>query len=114
MFPLGIEFKPTGEHLIVGYLLPWVMGWKLQWDGIVEKQMYGENSPCEPWKVFSDVESGYHSKIEEKGAIKYTIYAFTTLLRASNSKRASRRAGKGTWGGQTGPKKIENSQTGAR
>ncbi|KAG6408356.1 hypothetical protein SASPL_131361 [Salvia splendens] len=40
------------------------------------------------------------------------IHAFTTLLRASNSKRVSRRAGKGTWGGQTGPKKIQNSKTG--
>ncbi|KAG6395664.1 hypothetical protein SASPL_141787 [Salvia splendens] len=99
MFPIGFGFKP-----IEGYLLPW--------ECVVEKQMYGENFPCEPWKVFRDIESSYHSKTEEKGAIKYTIYAFTTLLRASNSKRVSRRAENGTWGGQTGPKKIENSETG--
>ncbi|KAG6415865.1 hypothetical protein SASPL_123284 [Salvia splendens] len=94
MFPIGIGFKP-----MEGYLLPWEKGQKIQWEGVVEKQMYGENFP---WKVFRDIET------EVKGAIKYTIYAFTTLLRASTSKRVSRRAENGTWGGQTGPKKIEN------
>ncbi|KAG6397934.1 hypothetical protein SASPL_139384 [Salvia splendens] len=106
-FPIGIEFKPSGEQLIEESLLPWAKGEKLEWEGIVEKQMYGENFPCEPWKVFSDIESSYHSKMEEKGAIKYTIHAFTTLLRASNSKRVSRRAGKGTWGGQTGSRRSK-------
>ena len=112
MFPIGMEFNPTGEQLIEAYLLPWAKGEKLEWEGIVEKQMYGENSPCEPWKVFSDIESAFHSKTEEKGAIRYTIHAFTKLIRPSNSKRVSRRAGKGTWDGQTGPKKIQNSDTG--
>ncbi|KAG6424837.1 hypothetical protein SASPL_115257 [Salvia splendens] len=89
-------------------------GQKILWEGVVEKQMYGENFPCEPWNVFSDIESSYHSKIEEKAAIKYTIYAFTTLLRPfSNSKRVSRRAGNGTWRGQAGPRRSKTPKPAA-
>ena len=51
-------------------------------------------------------------EVEEKGAIKYTIYAFTLLSRVSNSKRVSRKAGTRTWGGQTGPKIIQDSKNG--
>ncbi|KAL1566561.1 hypothetical protein AAHA92_02161 [Salvia divinorum] len=109
MFPLGFEFNPSGEDLIKGYLWPWVTQNKPAWDGVVAKELYG---PSEPWEVFGDLESKWHSKMEEKGAIKYTIYAYTSLSRVSNSKRVSRRAGSGTWGGQTGPKKIQDSQNG--
>ncbi|KAG6419508.1 hypothetical protein SASPL_121730 [Salvia splendens] len=66
----------------------------------------------DPWVVFFDVESRWHSRLEDKGSIKYTIYAFTFLSRVSNSKRVSRRAGTGTWGGQTGLKMIQDSKSG--
>ncbi|KAG6395663.1 hypothetical protein SASPL_141786 [Salvia splendens] len=105
----GFALNPTPEKLIKGYLIPWVTGQNPTWNGVVEKDIYGDSSP---WEIFSDIESLYHSKMEEKGAIKYTIFAFTTLVRARNSKRVSRKAGKGTWDGQTGPMKIEDSNTG--
>ncbi|XP_041993663.1 uncharacterized protein LOC121744255 [Salvia splendens] len=105
----GFELNPTPEKLIKGYLIPWVTGQNPTWNGVVEKAIYGDSFP---WEIFSDIESLYHSKMEEKGAIKYTIFAFTTLVRARNSKRVSRKAGEGTWHGQTGPMKIEDSNTG--
>ncbi|XP_042023894.1 uncharacterized protein LOC121771176 isoform X2 [Salvia splendens] len=105
----GFQLNPTPEKLIKGYLIPWVTGQNPIWNGVVEKAIYGDSFP---WEIFSDIESLYHSKMEEKGAIKYTIFAFTTLVRARNSKRVSRKAGKGTWDGQTGPMKIEDSNTG--
>ncbi|XP_047962156.1 uncharacterized protein LOC125206991 [Salvia hispanica] len=105
----GFELNPTGEKLISDYLIPWVTGQNPIWNGVVEKAIYGDSSP---WEIFSDIESRWHSKMEEKGAIKYTVFAFTKLARAQNSKRFCRRAGRGTWDGQTGPKKIKNSDTG--
>ncbi|KAG6397598.1 hypothetical protein SASPL_143767 [Salvia splendens] len=58
---------------------------------------------------FDNVELRWHSRMKEKGDVKYTIYAFTFLSRVSNSNRVSRRAGNGTWGGQTAPKMIQDS-----
>ncbi|KAG6424836.1 hypothetical protein SASPL_115256 [Salvia splendens] len=89
----GFELNPTGEKLINGYLIPWVMGQNPIWKGVIEKAIYGDSSP---WEIFSNIESRWHSKMEEKGAIKYTIFVFTTLLKAQNSKRVCRRAGRGT------------------
>ncbi|KAL1538084.1 hypothetical protein AAHA92_26867 [Salvia divinorum] len=108
---MGFEFNPTAEKLIKGYLIPWVTGHAPLWNGLVEKPIYGDNFP---WEIFSDIESCWHSKIEEKCAVKYTIFAFTSLQRVANSKRVCRRAGRGsgTWGGQTGPKKIQDPDTG--
>ncbi|XP_057811231.1 NAC domain-containing protein JA2-like [Salvia miltiorrhiza] len=107
--PIGFRFIPTDEELIGGFLWPRLMGMELPWNGIVEKDIYGDNA--EPWKVFSDVVDGWQTK-KEGSAIKSSIYAFTTLKNVPNSKRISRRAGGGTWGGQTGPKKIIRSDTG--
>ena len=81
----GYEFSPSGEDLIIGYLYPWVKQEKLSWTGIPVKEIYGPSS--DPWVVFYDVESRWHLRLEEKGAIKYTIYAFIFLSRASISKR---------------------------
>ncbi|XP_047943154.1 NAC domain-containing protein 78-like [Salvia hispanica] len=104
MLVKGFEFNPSGEDLINFYLYPWVKQ-QVPWN-----EIYGPSS--DPWVVFYDVESRWHSRLEEKGAIKYTIYAFTFLSRVSNSKRVSRRAGTGTWHGQTGPEMIQDSKNG--
>ncbi|XP_047940915.1 NAC domain-containing protein 78-like [Salvia hispanica] len=103
-------FNPSGEDLINGYLYPWVKQEELPWNDIPVKEIYGPSS--DPWVVFYDVESRWHSRSEEKGAIKYTIYAFSFISRVSNSKRVSRRAGTGTWAGQTGPEIIQDSKNG--
>ncbi|XP_047940909.1 NAC domain-containing protein 78-like [Salvia hispanica] len=110
MLVKGFEFNPSGEDLINGYLYPWVKQEELPWNDIPVKEIYGPSS--DPWVVFYDVESRWHSRLEEKGAIKYTIYAFTLLTRVSNSKRVSRGAGTGTWQGQTGPEMIQDSKNG--
>ncbi|KAG6419501.1 hypothetical protein SASPL_121723 [Salvia splendens] len=109
MLVKGFEFNPSGEDLINFYLYPWVKQKELPWNGIPVKEIYGPSS--DPWVVFFDVESRWLIR-PYVGSIKYTIYAFTFLSRVSNSKRVSRRAGTGTWGGQTGPKMIQDSENG--
>ncbi|XP_047943155.1 NAC domain-containing protein 78-like [Salvia hispanica] len=109
MLVKGFEFNPSGEDLINFYLYPCVKQ-QVPWNGIPVKEIYGPSS--DPWVVFYDVESRWHSRLEEKGAIKYTIYAFTFLSRVSKSKRVSRKAGTGTWHGQTGPEMIQDSKNG--
>ncbi|KAG6415853.1 hypothetical protein SASPL_123272 [Salvia splendens] len=79
----GFELNPTGEKLINGYLFPWVTGQNPTWNGIVEKAIYGDSFP---WEIFSDIESLYHSKMEEKGAIKYYNHLTTPLTSTTTMK----------------------------
>ncbi|XP_057785856.1 NAC transcription factor NAM-B2-like [Salvia miltiorrhiza] len=87
------------------------MGFELPWDGILDRDVYGDGA--EPWNVFSDADDAYWHTKKEGGATKKTIYVFTKLTKAtSKSTRNSRIAGCGTWSGQTGPKDITHSDTG--
>ncbi|KAH6773357.1 hypothetical protein C2S51_011761, partial [Perilla frutescens var. frutescens] len=115
--PMSFRFDPTDEELIREYLVPKVMGFPLPWNGIVEKELYGDNAS--PWNVFNDIDSDnsfslYCNTKRESGKTKKTVYVFTKVTKAApnSKKRIARRAGCGTWNGQTGSKDIIDSTTG--
>ncbi|KAL2509197.1 NAC domain-containing protein [Forsythia ovata] len=112
MMPLGYRFEPTDEELIHCYLEKKVKGLPLPWNvSIVERDLYGENA--NPWNVLSDNDPWDNYSItwdrdRMKSTVKKKLYVFTNLSKISK-KRTERRAGCGTWNGQTSGKSIKNS-----
>ncbi|KAK1399326.1 hypothetical protein POM88_009189 [Heracleum sosnowskyi] len=108
--PPGYRFYPNDEELLSFYLKPKVNGETLPCVVILEKQIYGDSA--NPWEVFDDSSTPWiicgGSKI---------VYAFTPLTKkavaGSSSGRGSKKkenyakkAGCGTWHGQTGREPI--------
>ncbi|CAA2959899.1 NAC transcription factor 25-like [Olea europaea var. sylvestris] len=108
-FPPGYRFQPTDQELIIFYLEKKAKNLPLPWNcSIVERDLYGEHAT--PWNVFSDNDPwdiSITSERDRKKSTKMTLYVFTKLLKFGK-KRTERRAGCGTWDGQTGAKIIEN------
>ncbi|GER53772.1 NAC domain containing protein 52 [Striga asiatica] len=103
--PSGHHFQPSDEELIKFYLLPWSKGLPLPIkDLIVERDVYGETAdprvilanPDDPgWELVRD---------EDFKKVKRVMYVLTKLTKIKT--RFSRRAGRGTWSGQTPPREI--------
>ncbi|CAI9773751.1 unnamed protein product [Fraxinus pennsylvanica] len=108
-FPPGYRFQPTDEELILFYLQKKAKNLPMPWNSsIVERDLYGEHAT--PWNVFSDNDPWDISISRGKdgtNSMKITLYVFTKLLKIGK-KRTERRAGCGTWDGQTGAKMIKN------
>ncbi|KAI3455052.1 hypothetical protein Pfo_011715, partial [Paulownia fortunei] len=109
MIPPGYQFVPTDGELITSYLLRKAMGLPMPWNQLLEKDLYGENA--DPWDVLGDVGDFHlHASVsrEEKEFkhVKRVIYVFTRLSKINGKSRIARKAGCGTWDGQTGARKI--------
>ncbi|KAK6132398.1 hypothetical protein DH2020_033837 [Rehmannia glutinosa] len=103
MIPPGYRFRPTDQQLINHYLLRKAIGLPIPWS-ILEKDLYGENA--NPWDVFSDVSDSAWDIVKD---VNRVIYVFTKLSKVNAEKtRIARRAGCGTWEGQT-TRKIFNA-----
>ncbi|KAL3635374.1 hypothetical protein CASFOL_019921 [Castilleja foliolosa] len=110
MIPFGYRFIPTNEELIEYYLLRRAKELPIHFNRhILNKPLYGENS--NPSQVFRDVDDSNWviSEGNDFKEVDRVIYVFTKLSKINNGKtRISRRAGNGTWKGQTGGKNINN------
>ncbi|KAK6114786.1 hypothetical protein DH2020_007055 [Rehmannia glutinosa] len=103
MIPPGYRFRPTDQQLINHYLLRKAIGLPIPWS-ILEKDLYGERA--NPWDVFSDVNDSAWEIVKD---VNRVIYVFTKLSKVNAEKtRIARRAGCGTWDGQTTRKNIYN------
>ncbi|KAK6155043.1 hypothetical protein DH2020_009291 [Rehmannia glutinosa] len=103
--PFGYHFQPTDQQLIKSYLFKRAMGLPiLPWSPILEKDLYGEKA--NPWDVFSDVDDARWeiSQESKKNKVNRVICVFTRLSKVKT--RVARRAGCGTWDGQTAKKEI--------
>ncbi|KAK6118801.1 hypothetical protein DH2020_047457 [Rehmannia glutinosa] len=79
------------------------MGLPIPWS-ILEKDLYGERA--NPWDVFSDVNDSAWEIVKD---VNRVIYVFTKLSKVNAEKtRIARRAGCGSWNGQT-TRKIFNA-----
>lgn len=125
--PIGYRFCPSMEEVIREYLLNKVTGAPLDWNAILEMDIYGGD--MEPWNVFKDVDEdsmfwhtegeGDHTDeskaVKKSKEIKKTIYVFTNLSKtgaSSNAINKRRKAGGGTWVGKNGSKILDsNGQT---
>ncbi|KAK1366717.1 hypothetical protein POM88_042278 [Heracleum sosnowskyi] len=106
--PPGFRFHPNDEELISWYLKPKVLGETLPVCNFIETvDLYTPKST--PWQLF-DVDSWMDTNKKER-----LIYVFTRLskLRNSDSNKVtsrdntSKKAGCGTWGGQTNRKIMD-------
>ncbi|CAA0831786.1 Unknown protein [Striga hermonthica] len=111
--PSGHHFLPSDEELIKFYLLPWSKGLPLPIkDLIVERDVYGETA--DPRVVFGnpDDPGWYVAGDEDFKKGKRVMYVLTKLFKIKT--RCSRRAGGGTWSGQTTPREIYDDENGNR
>ncbi|XP_074336860.1 NAC domain-containing protein JA2-like [Apium graveolens] len=100
---VGFRFAPSLHEVLLQYLIPMIQKQPLPCDRIIkEADVYGASTPFE---VFRDDDLFWQSASSDK---KKTIYVFTKL--SKNGKRVSRRAGRGTWVGQSN-KKIKNKRS---
>ncbi|KAK1369401.1 hypothetical protein POM88_035493 [Heracleum sosnowskyi] len=111
-FPPGYRFYPTDNELLSFYLKPKVNGEVLPCDVIVEKKIYGDSA--NPWEVFDDLSTPWIILGDSK-----IVYAFTSLRKKEVAKSScgggskkkenySKKAGCGTWHGQTSREIIGN------
>ncbi|KAK2971697.1 hypothetical protein RJ640_007735 [Escallonia rubra] len=110
---VGLRFMPTQEELITYYLRGKVIGQvELPPEHIVETDdLYGDNStPWEvlpsyyPWDTCATID-----KSGKKLIIKHTLYVFTRLMKVGKS-RILRKAGDGTWDGQSKGEEVKNNE----
>ncbi|XP_059632149.1 NAC domain-containing protein 41-like [Cornus florida] len=101
--PLGFRFIPTEEELLTHFLRRKLKQESLPYEGVIlERDVYGEA----PWNIFT-AEDPWHSLKSNE----FVIYVFTQLKKIDREKkRIVRRAGCGTWDGQTGIKNIYNKE----
>ncbi|CAA0809499.1 Unknown protein [Striga hermonthica] len=107
MIPPGHHFLPSDGELIEFYLLQWSKGLPLPVnDLILEADVYGPHA--DPRLIFPDTTDPRWDFVSEKpfpdGTIMVTrvAYVLTKLSKINSGKtRIARRAGPGTWSGQT-------------
>ncbi|KAL3631728.1 hypothetical protein CASFOL_024712 [Castilleja foliolosa] len=102
-----VRVEMTEEELL-GHLLRRAIGSPMPTNHqIIERNIYGETA--DPWCVFRDVDDSHWDISEGKGKnkqVKSTIHVITKVTKIKS--RISRRAGCGSWSGQTSGKKILN------
>ncbi|XP_026657805.1 NAC domain-containing protein 30-like [Phoenix dactylifera] len=101
MLPPGYLFRPTDEVLLIAYLKNKLLQWPLPCDVIVEGDVYGSRP--------QDLALEYPMANKD-----YEWFFFTSNPRkhsgASETSRASRRAGLGRWKATKGIKKVLDSK----
>ncbi|XP_074373597.1 NAC domain-containing protein 83-like [Apium graveolens] len=100
---VGFRFAPSPHQVLLQYLIPMIQKQPLPCYRIIKQaDVYGASTP---FKVFRDDDLYWQSASSGK---KKIIYVFTKL--SKNGKRVSRRAGRGTWVGQSN-KKIKDKKS---
>ncbi|KAL2530220.1 NAC domain containing protein 32 [Forsythia ovata] len=106
----GFYFTPTDEDLITFYLKPKAMRQPLPWDGILEKNLYGDNAT--PWVILTENDweiSRQTARAYEDSVSKDEMYVFTKLKKIGTV-RFGRVAGSGKWNDNQPFKYIKNRQ----
>lgn len=116
--PPGFHFSPFEEELISLYLKPKVLGQKIPSNIIEERQLYGPNA--NPWQLFHPENHSWILSEVSPGKFEKITYVFVNLTRRATaegknkSKREyyNKKAGCGTWDGQTKRTEIRDSSNG--
>ncbi|KAI8569132.1 hypothetical protein RHMOL_Rhmol02G0255100 [Rhododendron molle] len=109
--PIGYRFRPTDLELVVDYLEKKYSEDKaLPCDVVIDREIYGDKAP---WQNFTDEDPWEISKTKDKKKDVWktegTIYVFTTLTNASQN-RIARKAGCGSWHGETAREEVKNDK----
>ncbi|KAL2530219.1 NAC domain-containing protein 19 [Forsythia ovata] len=106
----GFYFTPTDEDLITFYLKPKAMRQSLPWDGILEKNLYGDNAM--PWVILTENDWEIYrttARAYEDSVSKDEMYVFTKMKKIPGL-RFVRVAGSGYWDDNHVTKYIKNRQ----
>ncbi|KAG5549218.1 hypothetical protein RHGRI_014542 [Rhododendron griersonianum] len=112
--PTGYLFRPTDQELLLKYLDKKCTNEALPCGVVIEREIYGSGDKA-PWQIFTDEEEDPWeiSKTKDKKADLWktegTIYVFTTLIKASKN-RIARKAGCGSWHGETAREEVKNDK----
>ncbi|KAI8569133.1 hypothetical protein RHMOL_Rhmol02G0255200 [Rhododendron molle] len=109
--PVGYRFRPTDLELVVDYLeKKYSEDEALPCDVVIDREIYGDKAP---WQNFTDEDPWEISKTKDKKKDVWktegTIYVFTTLTNASQN-RIARKAGCGSWHGETAREEVKNDK----
>ncbi|KAI8569130.1 hypothetical protein RHMOL_Rhmol02G0254900 [Rhododendron molle] len=109
--PVGYRFRPTDLELVVDYLeKKYSEDEALPCDIVIHREIYGDKAP---WQNFTDEDPWEISKTKDKKKDVWktegTIYVFTTLTNASQN-RIARKAGCGSWHGETAREEVKNDK----
>ncbi|KAG5562878.1 hypothetical protein RHGRI_005570 [Rhododendron griersonianum] len=112
--PTGYLFRPTDQELLLKYLDKKCTNEALPCGVVIEREIYGAVDKA-PWQIFTDEEEDPWeiSKTKDKKTDLWktegTIYVFTTLIKASKN-RIARKAGCGSWHGETAREEVKNDK----
>ncbi|KAG5554132.1 hypothetical protein RHGRI_011865 [Rhododendron griersonianum] len=112
--PTGYLFRPTDQELLLKYLDKKCTNEALPCGIVIEREIYGAVDKA-PWQIFTDEEENPWeiSKTKDKKTDLWktegTIYVFTTLIKASQN-RIARKAGCGSWHGETAREEVKNNK----
>ncbi|XP_058216955.1 NAC transcription factor 29-like [Rhododendron vialii] len=108
--PKGYHFTPTDQELLIKYLDKKCTNEALPCDVVIDREIYGDKAP---WQIFTDEDPWEISKTKDKKTDLWktegTIYVFTTLIKASQN-RIARKAGCGSWHGETAREEVKNGK----
>ncbi|KAG5562867.1 hypothetical protein RHGRI_005559 [Rhododendron griersonianum] len=110
--PPGYLFRPTDQELLLKYLEQKCTNEALPCGVVIEREIYGAGDKA-PWQIFTDEEEDpweickTKDKKTDLWKTEGTIYVFTTLIKASKN-RIARKAGCGSWHGETAREEVKN------
>ncbi|XP_058203064.1 NAC domain-containing protein 1-like [Rhododendron vialii] len=108
--PKGYRFRPTDQELLLKYLEKKCSNEALPCDVVIDREIYGDKAP---WQNFTDEDPWEISKTKDMKTDLWktegTIYVFTTLIKASQN-RIARKAGCGSWHGETAREEVKNGK----
>ncbi|XP_058203062.1 NAC transcription factor 29-like [Rhododendron vialii] len=108
--PKGYRFRPTDQELLLKYLEKKCSNEALPCDVVIDREIYGDKAS---WQNFTDEDPWEISKTKDMKTdlwkIEGTIYVFTTLIKASQN-RIARKAGCGSWHGETAREEVKNGK----
>ncbi|KAG5562876.1 hypothetical protein RHGRI_005568 [Rhododendron griersonianum] len=112
--PPGYLFRPTDQELLLKYLEQKCTNEALPCGVVIEREIYGAGDKA-PWQIFTDEEEDpweickTKDKKTDLWKTEGTIYVFTTLIKASKN-RIARKAGCGSWHGETAREEVKNDK----
>ncbi|KAK1369458.1 hypothetical protein POM88_035550 [Heracleum sosnowskyi] len=114
-FLAGYRFNPFESELITCYLKPKVLGEKLPSNAVEERALYGPNA--NPWHVFDPENHPWILSEVSLGKFEKVTYVFVNLTKKAATEKKKKvskdnyvkKAGCGTWDGQTKRCEIRDS-----